>query len=408
MRPGSKDLHARRPGWRRAGAVILPCVVALALAACGGNDDSSTSASTSAGTTSSTAASDTSQGVEYAKSQIEKFKQVPQFEATGEPFDARKAAQDKTIWSIPSSSAVPFVQNIQRFEKGIAKQIGVTFKVWANQGQPAQWTQGMQSIIGGSNGNDVIDLLAGINPGALEPQIKAAAKKDIPTSVSHLFDPAQPSPVEVAGRTDIPYEQAGRLLADWAIWKTGGKANALVVTVNEVPSTEPMVNGIKDEFANHCGSECKLSFANVTIAESAQKVQPEVQTALVRDPGINYVLALYDSVEVPGVVAAITAANAGNRVKVATFNGTPSILKMIADGDIVEMDVGEDIRWIAYAIMDTDLRLLAGLDPVKDPKVGIRVFDDSNIADAGSPPKDATGYGDSYIDGYAKMWQLGG
>lgn len=401
------EVDSHRFGWRRAGVVVLPCLLAVALAACGGNDGSSTSAST--GTTSNTAAaSDGNQGVEYAKGQIEKYQQVPQFEATGEPFDARKAAQGKTIWSIPSSSAVPFVQNIQRYEKGIAKQVGVKFKVWANQGQPAQWTQGMQSIVGSSSGNDVIDLLAGINPGALEPQIKAADKKDIPVSVSHLFDPAQPSPVEVSGRTDIPYEQAGRLLADWAIWKTDGKANALVVTVNEVPSTDPMVTGIKDEFANHCGSECKLSFANVTIAESAQKVQPEVQTALVRDPGINYVLALYDSVEVPGTVAAIRAANAGNRVKVATFNGTPSVLKMIADDDIVEMDVGEDIRWIAHAIMDTDLRLLAGLEPVKDPKVGIRVFDDSNIAEAGSPPKDATGYGNSYIDGYAKLWGLNG
>jgi ribose transport system substrate-binding protein len=110
---------------------------------------------------------------------------------------------------------------------------------------------------------------------------------------------------------------------------------------------------------------------------------------------------------VPGTLAAIRAANAANRVKIATFNGTPAILKMIKDGDTVEMDVGEDIRWIAYAVMDQDMRLLAGLPPVKDPKIGIRVFDDSNIDEAGSPPRDATGYGNSYVDGYQKLWELG-
>src|SRR5581483_1885877 len=136
-----------------------------------------------------------------------------------------------------------------------------------------------------------------------------------------------------------------------------------------------------------------LKFTNVTIAEAAQRIQPQTQTALVADPKINYVLALYDSVEVPSVVAAIRAAHADDRVKVATFNGTPSIFKMIKDGDIVQMDVGEDINWIAHAVLDQDMRLAAGLKPVSDPKVGIRVIDDSNVGQTGNPPKDAKGDG---------------
>ena len=377
---------------RRRAAVVAGTILATAIAA--------TAATGASG------GSSASPGVAYAQKQIALFKRVPQFAAPGAPFDARAATKGKTIWSIPSTSAVPFVANIQRFEKKIASQVGVSFTTWPNQGQPAQWVQGVQQAI--ARGASVIDLLAGINPAAVQAQIQAALKKKIPVSVSHLYDPRQASPVKGIARVDIHYEQAGRLLADWAIWKTNGNAHALVVTVNEVPSTDPMVHGIKDEFAKHCGSGCSLKFTNVTIAEAAQRIQPQTQTALVADPKINYVLALYDSVEVPSVVAAIRAAHADDRVKVATFNGTPSIFKMIKDGDIVQMDVGEDINWIAHAVLDQDMRLAAGLKPVSDPKVGIRVIDDSNVGQTGNPPKDAKGYGSSYVAGYAKLWKLNG
>jgi ribose transport system substrate-binding protein len=385
----SGRVRRRRFNGIAIGVALL--LVAVALTGCGDDDDAGGGGGGDEA------------GVARARAAIDRYRQVPQFEAPGGSFNAREAAGGKTVWSIPSSSAVPFVANIQRNEREIARQVGVNFTVWPNQGQPAQWVQGMQQAI--SRRADVIDLLAGINPAAVEQQISAADEEGIPTVVSHLFDPTQPSDVDVAARVDIPYEQAGRLLADWAIWRTSGDANALVVTVNEVPSTAPMVSGIKDEFARNCPG-CKLTYTNVTIAEAAQRIQPQVQTALVGDPTINYVLALYDSVEVPGTLAAIRAANASDRVKVATFNGTPAILKMIKDGDIVEMDVGEDIRWIAYAIMDQDLRLLGGLEPVKDPRIGIRVFDDTNIDEAGNPPKDATGYGSSYVQGYQELWQL--
>jgi len=379
-------------------AAALVIAALTGVAACGGDDKPTSGGSQASGGGGGSA------NAGYAKQQIDKYKQEPQFAAPGDAFDAAAKMKGKTLWSIPASSAVPFVANIQNYEQDIAKQVGVGFERWANQGQPAQWVQGMQSAI--NRNASAIDLLAGINPAAVAQQVKQAEKQHIPVVVSHLLDPKQASPVKTTARVDIPYEQAGRLLADWAIWKTDAKANALVVTIKEVSSTEAMTAGIKDEFAKHCPG-CKLQSTNVTIAEAAQKIQPQTQAALVRDPNINYVLALYDSVEVPGVVAAIRAANAAKRVKVATFNGTPAIFKMIQDDDIVEMDVGEDINWIAHAVMDQNMRVAAGLDPVGDPRIGIRVFDDSNVADTGSPPQDAMGYGNSYVDGYAKLWQMG-
>lgn len=338
----------------------------------------------------------------YVTAQVARYRAIPSFTAPGPGFNAAKAAAGKTLFVIPSSSAIPFVQTIATNMQTIAKKIGLGYVIWPNQGQPSEWAQGMSAAVNRKASS--VDLLAGINPAALQPQIITAKSAGVSTVVSHLYNVGQTPAANLAATVDIPYEQAGRLLADYTILKAGASADALVITIDEVVSTQAMVRGIKGEFANHCTAACKLSFINVSIPEVATRIQPQVQTALIRDPKINYVIALYDSAEAPFAVAGITAAGATGRVKVVTFNGTPSILKMVRDGGVVQMDIGENLNWIARAILDQHLRLMGGLAPVANPRIPLRIFDQSNIGDTGNPPQDSKGFGSGYVAGYDKLW----
>lgn len=365
----------------------------VAVAGCGGGGGNQASAPASGAAKA---------GVAYANAQLDKYRAVPRFQAPGPAFDAKRAAAGKTLLSIPASSSIPFVQTIESGLKAISGQVGMSFIDWPNQGRPVQWVQGMSEAL--DRKANVIDLLAGINPAALGPQVAKARSAGVRVVASHLYDVNQPATNGVDS-VSIHYEQAGRLLADWVIAKTGGKANALVVTIDEVVSTKPMMTGIQDEFAKHCGSGCKLSTVNTAIADVATRIQPQVQSALVKDPSINYVIALYDSAEAPFVVAGIRQGGATGRVKVVTFNGTPSVLKLVQSG-AVEMDVGESLDWISYGVMDQVLRLAAGKPAVKDPKLPIRVFDKGNVGDTGTPPVDSKGYGTSYRDAYMKLWGI--
>jgi ribose transport system substrate-binding protein len=340
-----------------------------------------------------------SAGADGAQANLNKYKAVPQFVAPGPAFDAKAKAKGKTIFIIPASSQIPFVSTIANHIKRITAPIGVKTTIWQNQGQPSQWVQGMNAAV--SQNASAIVLLAGNDPAALQPQIKAAKAKGIPTIVAHLYDDNQKSAPNVGGLVNIPYNLAGRLIADQAIADTGAKANALVVTINQVKSTVPMVAGIRSEFAKYC-SGCKLKFTDVTIADVATKIQPNVQAALTGDPNINYVIALYDSAEVPFAAAAIRAAGKTGSVKISTFNGTPEILKMVKQKDIVTMDVGENLEWIGYAIADQSMRIMGGLPPVKNARVPVRVFDSANIAQTG--PNFTSGWGTSYVAGYKKLW----
>ena len=336
-----------------------------------------------------------------AKANLDANRAVPKFKAPGPAFDAKAKAGGKTIFVIPASSQIPFVSTIANNITRIAKMANVKTTIWQNQGQPSQWVQGMNAAI--AQKASAIVLLAGNDPASLQPQIKAAKAKGIPTIVAHLYDLHQKSAPNVGGVVNIPYNVAGRLIADQAIVATKGKATALVVTINQVKSTVPMVAGIKSEFASYCRG-CKLQFTDVTIADVATKIQPNVQAALTANPNINYVICLYDSAEAPFAEAAIRASGRTGKVKISTFNGTPNIMKEVKKGDIVSADVGENLEWIGYAIADQSMRIMGGLKPVPDEHVPVRLFDKSNIAQAGS--SFTSGWGTSYVSGYKKLWGI--
>src|SRR3954453_21430413 len=386
---------------RWAIGVSAACAV-LAAAGCGNSGSSSPSGGGPSGTAS--AGPSATGGAAAAQKELSAAQAVPAFKAPGAAFDAKKAVAGKTLLSIPASSSIPFVQTLQNGVKALAPQVGMKFLDWPNQGTPVQWVQGMNA--GLNRKGAAINLMAGINPASVGPQVRQAQAAKIPVIASHLYD-IDDTPPSGVDSLPIPYEKAGRLLADWVVDKTGAKGDTLVVKIDEVPATKPMMKGIDAVFQAACPDACHVTTINVAIADVATKIQPQVQSALTKNPKIKYVIALYDSAEAPFVVSAVKAAAASGRVKVVTFNGTPSVLKLVKSGD-VEMDIAEQLDWTSYAILDQAMRLIGGLQAVKDPNVPLRVFDQSNVDEAGGNAKTAEGFGDSYISGYRTLWGLDG
>jgi ribose transport system substrate-binding protein len=335
-----------------------------------------------------------------AKTQLEPYRHLPKFEAPGEAFDAAACMKDKSILSIPASSAVPFLKTIETAMEQVAKDVGFRLKIWENQGQPTQWVQGFDHAI--NNKFNLIDLLAGADPRFLEPQVKAAEAAGLKVVAAHLTGYEQPIPGGVSAVVPIDYKRAGALLADWAIWKTDGKANAVVVGVSDVLSTDSMLSGVKEEFSK-CPS-CKATYVNVSIPEMATKTQTNVQAALTADPSVNFVIPIYD-VLTQWAVPAVTITGRVDTVRIASFNGTPFAIGLVQEGK-VDVDIGENLDWIGRAVMDAEMRMLCGLPTVKDPKIPLLIFDEGNADTAGKPPQVSTGYGDAYIDGYRKLWKL--
>ena len=373
---------------RRWLPLFMVAALAVAVAGCGDDGDSAAEGTTAAAS-----------GLDLAGAQaaIDEYRAVPEFTAPGPAVDAA-AAKGKTLAIVPASSNVPFVTTIADNMVKVGTTAGLTVTVFKNQGTPAEWAKGVSDAL--SKNVDSIDLLAGLDPAAVSAQVTQAKAKNVPVVATHLYDVNQAGDPNIAAATNIPYEQAGRLLADWAIVKTEGKANVLVTTINQVNSTVPMMKGIEDEFATRC-PDCTISKVDSTIADLG-KLQQQVQSELTSNPDINYVINLYDSAQAPQTEAAIKALSRDD-LKIATFNGTPDILKLITEDSVIQMDVGENLEWISYAAVDQHLRLLSGAEPTTTPNVPIRVFDATNVAEAAA---DGAGFGTAFRDEYATLWGL--
>jgi ribose transport system substrate-binding protein len=391
------------PGRRWAFTLAFLIVVAMptALAAgCSGVDGNKAADGTTRGTSRAC-------DLHYVTKQIDDHKGIAHWAYPGDPFDAKKAA-GKTIFTIQETSTNPFTNTIVAGMKDVADKIGMKVVDYPNQGQRTQWIQGIQLAI--SQKVDVIVLLGGtIGPIYFREQAAAADRAGIPivTVVDH--DVTQGAEPNTAARVGQPYAEAARLDADWIIKQTKCKANVLVITTNELIAGDINSQAAQHEFDRYCGDGCETRFVNVPLSQWATKIGTTTQTQVSSNPHLNYVFPLYDAMS-QFVVPAIQLGGGITRVKVATFNGTPGILRMIQTGDTVEMIVGENETHLGYAAMDQAMRLMTGVDPIGDGdySIPLRVFDGSNVDETGDPPQYGVGYGDQWSRGFLKAWGLSG
>jgi len=336
--------------------------------------------------------------LDEAAALIESARQVPTFKEPGPAFDAKACMADKKVYVVPLTTENPFNVEIAKAQKEAAAAVGFTLTVSENQLNIDQWGQAIKTAI--SEGYNAIDLQGGIPPEAIGPQIAEAKAAGIKIMATHLYDVTQPASELVNGNFAMNYTRAGQLMAAWAMQKTGGKVNAVIIGSDEIIPTAAFVKAIQDYLTNNC-PDCKFKYVNVPVVEWGSQIQPEVQSALVADPGINYISPIYDSMS-GFVIPALSLSNR-NDVRIASYNGTPFTLDLLRDGDQMEMNVGESLAWVGWASVDGTMRELCGQGKVTELNTPLYIFDDSNVKDAGVPATYA-GYGDGHIAGFKKLW----
>jgi len=396
-----------RTTFRTAGLAALSCA-ALLLAGCGGDDEKPAAAGSTANGT--TAAASEGLDQDGAKAAVDEARGVPAFIEPGPAFDGT-GARGKTIALVPDYPSTPFVQEINVGLKAAAKEAGITVKDCANDGSVGGWVKCFNQAINAKP--DAIVLNGSPSPSQLQPQIKAANAAKIPVIANHVpldteFPDGTLPATNTEGLTAVqpgPFPLGAKLMADYPISVDGDKVNALIVTADEAPASKGLVKMIQDEMAAKCAS-CENTVLNVPITDWSTKLQGETRTALLRDPSINWVIAIYDGA-MTQIVPAIQSAGRKGKVKLTGFNGQGFALNGIADGTVAST-MGENLEWTGWATIDRVLRVIVNgnADDATTPDTPIRVWDAENIADAGTPPKPTQGYGDEFKDGYLTLWGL--
>lgn len=381
-------------------AVVL---VLVAMASACGDDDATTTTQASTSTTPA-AAGPSEEDLAYVDAQIAQYRECPPWAPPGPAFDARAAMEGKLIFVLPYFTAIPFNEAVLAGVKEGAELGGFDVELWPSQGDQANWQQGIQTAI--TLGADLLEIFT-INTDVLKPQIQQFQDTGGLVVSSHVLDPTQTEFEYLDGIVRYPYERIGRLLADWVIYKTRGDVDVLIITANDSVSTPPFVEGIRSEFEERCGLDsCRLSYIDIPTTEWGTRVTPDAQGAIIANPDLDYIIPIYDAM-VPGVVTAMNITETVDQIKVISFNGSTNVLDLIREGS-VEMDIGEDLGWVGRLQLDYDIRLLAGLDPEQNIELPIRIWDQSNVEEAGVPAQMSTGYCDNDEGRWEELWQLGG
>ncbi|RVT85393.1 sugar ABC transporter substrate-binding protein [Rhodobacteraceae bacterium CCMM004] len=339
--------------------------------------------------------------LDAARALVEQYSALPTFEAPGAPFDARACMADKKMFVIPLTNANPFNAAISQGFVDAAEMVGFELRDWETQMDPAGWIQGINTAV--AEGYDLIDLQGGLPPEFVQPQVMEAQAAGVKVTATHNWDATtQETPAFMDGAANTDYVTIGQIIAAWAMVQTDGQVNALVLGPDEITPTAPLRDAIIGYLEANC-PDCQTRYINVPVNDWATQGQPAVQNALLQDPSINYVLPVYDSMS-QFIVPAIQIA--GSNAKIVSYNGTPFVLDMMRDGDIVEMNVGESLGWVGMAGTDANMRLLCGLEPVTKLNTPAFVFTDENVATAGTPATFNDGYGDVHVQGFRDLWQL--
>lgn len=341
-------------------------------------------------------------GIALAKSRLAAYTKLPVFKAPGRAFNARKVMHNKIIFSIPVNSSDQFVQTLEDGIASAAKKVGFKFVDYQNSGNPSQWVTGMNEAI--SEHVSVIDLLAGINPSTLAPQIKAAKAAGIKVVSSDTYGIGQHADPILNGTVDAPYGQTAKLQADWMTVHSKGRGQILLIGSGDVAASPFGIAAEKAEFRQVC-PDCKVYTIDIPVADWASQTQTQVQAQLQAHPKLTFISPVYDS-QSQFIIPAITTANKVGKVHIVSYDGTPFVLgdMQTEHGSMVQMDVGEDLEWVSLAILDNEMRIAGRLAPVANERIPLYIWDVQNVNRAGRPPQNNRGYGAADITGYYKLW----
>jgi ribose transport system substrate-binding protein len=396
-------LHPGRAVRRPASLALAVAAIGVSiLAGCGSGDSSTSSGSSSAAT--STAA--TASALAPVMAALDKARAVPQFTPPGPAFDA-SPAKGKKVMFLSVILSVPAQQFEWEGTKAAADAAGVTAIKYDAKGTTAGAVQGIQQAIAQKVDALIIDAVPSATIAAPIKQAMDAGIKVIVTQ-NRNEETGGPKIDTGNGTVAFPFIDAAKLEADWVLADSGGKnINAVTFSVPGDLAHGDMVDTINHELKKYA-PDAKIRNEKVLGPDWATRLPTLTRSLMTKDPSINYMIPVVDG-QALYIVPALHQSGKQDQVKITGFNGTPAVMKMLKQGDVVGSDIGASFVWQGWANMDQTLRALTGQDPAKNAGAPLRLFDKRNIdsIDINAPQQGAAWYDtEAATKEYMKLWGL--
>ncbi|HLN04907.1 MAG TPA: hypothetical protein VK217_01410 [Acidimicrobiales bacterium] len=200
-------------------------------------------------------------------------------------------------------------------------------------------------------------------------QTEAAAYKAAGVPIIQGYEGPGPVAFPLIGSIGGPSDVSvyGKMLAEWTIADSNGKANVLNVTVNSYPILAVFSSSFQSTLTSGC-SGCKIQNQNFSLAQVfSGGVNSGIVAALRRDPSITYV-NVADGPFIDGLPSALAAAGLSGKVKITAESGDTQNLTDVQNGTESAF-TGLALNYGSYLMVDLALRHLEGM-PITDPTDG--------------------------------------
>ena len=362
------------------------------LAACGGESQSAPSGQ---------AASKPADTSSELGKRLAEARAVPSFTPPGPAFDASGAA-GKHLFYLAITFNVSIVQTLYSGVQEAAEAVGMKTTRFDAQGRPDLYLVGMQQAI--AQKADLI-LIESIQLSLIEEPLRKAREAGIKTVLINEMLEEGPSIVPPDAQVAFDYAGGSRLDAEWIVEDAAGEDISLVIFRTPSLRHKEQEAAIREVMETECKQGCKVETVEVGFADFATRLPELTRTAMTRDPSINYMLPVIDGMCL-NIVPALAQAGAANKVKIATYNGTPSVLKMLKQNNVVACDVGGANTWEGWLDVDQALRVLTDNDPIPgESRPPNRLFDASNIGELDVDGPEELWYDTAAAkEGFKKLW----
>jgi ribose transport system substrate-binding protein len=343
-------------------------------------------------------------GVAEAKGLVKSYEQPIslKWRPPGKPFDTAKA-KGKLVFFVSVGLSIPFEQELAQGIKNGVASVGAKMISFDGKFSAVEYSRGIEQGIQTKASVIVID---GIEPNLVGPALADAKKAGIPVIMTDVQDWGPPrkdyGPAVVAHAEHRLYWPA-RAEADFITADSSGKANIIFITSSDLGLDVVVLRNL---FLTELKRVCAGCSVKTVDVPSAQWSTLTTKTAsLIRsNPHVNYFVPVFDGMAtfmLPG----IHSAGAQNRVKLLSFNATPSVLQSLKKHDVVAADVGNPNLWLGWSFADQTLRVLTGNTPVANVGVPNRLFTKNNIGKIDLSAQESNWYGKTdFKTLYKKLW----
>jgi ribose transport system substrate-binding protein len=343
-----------RKTWRSMACALAVAALATGMAACGSDDDGDSASASGGG--------DTAAAVAEAKKAAEPWLSAPS--EWGGPTDGPKPTPGKRVAIISCSQATEGCNRPTRSAVEAAKTIGWKPTVLDGKGEPSAQLAAANSAVDARYDAIVIIL---VDPTNLSEAMTKAKAAKIP--VVTLGAPAYSK--ERAALDWIPdishdWLKTGDVLADYMIWKSDGKVNALmlhdsstlVVDQGQYKGSHRILTD-----KSKC-PDCKVTVKDFTQATLTSQPAQDALATVQANPDINWIWC-YDFC-LQQSVQKLKSAGLGQDLLGAGFDCNAANLELMRNKVIQTACVADPRDWEAWATIDQANRLAEGEQPAEE------------------------------------------